>query len=113
MLSLNEIFNLAGSNPVQKNFIDAEKILEAGHLIKCGKNEISLNSDVLSFTALCLQSSYVKERPHEINGSVSKNRKILSVKCSCTAGLGEKCKHVVVTFLYCYRHVILTLNIIK
>ena len=54
MLSLKEIFDRAGTNVSQKNFVNAEKILEAGHLIKCGRNVKSINTDVVSFTAFCL-----------------------------------------------------------
>lgn len=79
MLSSKEILDWVGSNPAQIKFISPEKILQAGHLIKCGKNNENINSDIVSFSALCLQSSHVKERPHEIKGSVTKNGKIISV----------------------------------
>ncbi|XP_053599227.1 ankyrin-3-like [Microplitis demolitor] len=98
-----EIFNWVGSNPAQKNIKDAERIIAAGHLLKCGKNIESINSDVVTFSALCLQTSHLKEKPHEIEGSVSKSKKILSLKCSCKAGKGTQCKHVVAALLYCYR----------
>lgn len=103
MFSINEFFCWVGSNPAQKNIRNAEKILQAGHLIKCGKNNDNPNSDVVTFTALCLQTSHVKDKPHEIQGSVSKSGKILSVECSCKAGKGTQCKHVVAALLYCYR----------
>ncbi|XP_050457534.1 uncharacterized protein LOC126854641 [Cataglyphis hispanica] len=103
MFSINELFDWAGSNLAQKNYKNAEQILAAGHLIRCGKNIEKVNSDVVSFTALCLQSSHVKEKPHEIEGLISKSGKFLSVNCSCKAGKGAKCKHVVAALLYCYR----------
>lgn len=103
MLSLSEILNWTGSNVTQKIFVDAERILEAGHLIKCGKNIDKTNNDIISFSAFCVQTSRIKERPHEINGIISKEGKIVSVQCSCKAGMGEKCKHVGASLLYYYR----------
>lgn len=106
MFTIEEIFNWVGSNPAQKNIKDAERIIAAGHLLKCGRNIESINSDVVTFSALCLQTSHLKEKPREIEGSVSKSGKILILKCSCKAGKGTQCKHVVAALLYCYRQVI-------
>lgn len=86
----------------QRKFVEDERVFQAGHIIKCGKNIQNSNSDVISFTALCLQTSSLKENPHEINGKVTSG-KILFCTCSCKAGLGEKCKHIIATLLYCYQ----------
>lgn len=87
MFPLNEIFNWVGSNPT---VVNSEKIIGAEYLIKCGKNNENINSDVVSSSALCL----------------TKSGKIISVKCSCRVGLGEKCKHVVEILFCCYRYTI-------
>ncbi|KAK0165540.1 hypothetical protein PV328_004047 [Microctonus aethiopoides] len=53
------------------------------------------------FVAFCMQTSQLKNKPHEINCSVSCDGKILSMVCTCKAGLGEKCKHNFGTLFYC------------
>ncbi|KAK0073506.1 hypothetical protein PV325_009618 [Microctonus aethiopoides] len=57
--------------------------------------------NTVDFTAYCLKTSKLKEIPHEINGKVQLNGRIMSVQCSCKAGLGEQCKHIIATLLYC------------
>ncbi|KAK0075267.1 hypothetical protein PV326_011742 [Microctonus aethiopoides] len=103
MINIRAICDWAGTNPKQRNFVEGERILKAGHIIKCCKNK-NLNelSDTVDFTAYCLKTSKLKEIPHEINGKVQLNGRIMSVQCSCKAGLGEQCKHIIATLLYSF-----------
>lgn len=104
MISISEICEWAGTNPSQRNFREGENILKAGHLISCGKHENqTLESNSVKLTAHCLQMSQLRASPHEITGEISAIGKIISISCSCKAGLGEKCKHVLATLLYCHR----------
>ncbi|KAK0077610.1 hypothetical protein PV325_003677 [Microctonus aethiopoides] len=68
------------------------------------KQVISYNnerSDTVSFTAYyCLKTSKLKKIPHKIIGTDKLNGKIISVPCSCEAGLGEQCKHIIA--IHCY-----------
>lgn len=53
LLTISNICEWAGTNPAERKFIEGERVLKAGHIIKCGKN-VESNGNV-SFTALCLQ----------------------------------------------------------
>ena len=84
--------------------MEGERLLKAGHIIKCGKDkEISESSGAVKLTAYCLKTSKLKEDPHEINGELTKSGDISSIKCTCKDGLGEHCKHIIATLLYCIR----------
>ncbi|XP_011685215.1 PREDICTED: uncharacterized protein LOC105448392 [Wasmannia auropunctata] len=87
-----------------KNFIEGNRVLKAEHIIKIGKNAENVRGDCVNLTALCLQTSHLKQSPHEITGKVRRNREVVSMKCSCKAGLGEKCKHIIAALLYCSRY---------
>ncbi|CAH2097660.1 unnamed protein product [Euphydryas editha] len=103
LLNITDILLWTGNNPNQKNIHDAQLILSAGHLFKCGINSEKSDNNVTVVTALCIQTSHMKEKPHEINAKISKAGKIIAIACSCKAGLGEMCKHAVATLFYCYR----------
>ena len=105
-LSVQEICDYTESTPSCRNFVEGEKVLNAGHVIFCGKT--SQDRACVSFLAFCLQTSNMKSSPHEIKGSISLAGKILDVKCSCKAGLSKKCKHSVATFLHLNRLVYTT-----
>ncbi|XP_066587824.1 uncharacterized protein [Prorops nasuta] len=102
-LTINEICNFTKSIPSHRNFIEGEKLLNAKHIIFCGKTTSVKETSDFNFIAFCLQTSNMKGSPHEINGSISSAAKIKDVKCSCKAGLSKKCKHSVAVFLYLSR----------
>jgi len=81
LISMQSICHWAGTNPAQRKFVEGERIFQAGHIIKCGKNIQNCKSDVVSFTALCLQTSSLKENPHEINGKVTSGKIVF---CTCS-----------------------------
>jgi len=37
-IAMKDICDWAGTNPSQKRFVKGERMLEAGHIIKCGKS---------------------------------------------------------------------------
>ena len=99
---LNELCQFTKSTPSSRNFIEGESVLNDGHVMFCGR--LSEEQDVCKlFIAFCMQSSNLRNHPHEIKGSISSNGKIIDVKCSCKAGLSKKCKHAVVVFLFLSR----------
>lgn len=101
---IEEICKFANTQPSHKNFIGGESILDVGHLIKCGIQQTDNSSDsVYNIIAFCLQTSHLKDSPHEIFGAISLDGKVMGMSCSCKAGEGQDCKHVVATLLYCNR----------
>ena len=101
ILSKEEICSWANTSDSKRNFKEGERIINAGHIIYCGKN-IDFNGSV-RLSAKCLSTSSLRREPHEIKGEVLSSGHIISMTCTCKAGLGEKCKHVLGTLLYCYR----------
>lgn len=53
----------------------------------------------IEITAFCLQISDLKDAPHEIKGKINKEGKVISMECSCKAGLGSARKHVSAVFV--------------
>ena len=77
---MTDICDWAGENLAGRKFVEGERVLSAGHIIKCGKNGDS-NGDIVSILSVCLQTSQLREKPHEINGEINKTGKIVSFKC--------------------------------
>ena len=98
-LSIAEICKFSGSTPSCRNFVEGEKILQAGHVIFCDQLDTDSEEEI-KIIAFCLQSSSLKSAPHEIKGDILCSGKIINFKCSCKAGLSEKCKHVVAVLLH-------------
>lgn len=63
-----------------KGNLQTVKEYRAGHIM-CGKNNKNKDNDTISFTALCLQTSNLKNKPRKINGKISTSKKILSCTC--------------------------------
>ena len=101
ILSKEKICRWANTSDSKKNFKEGERIINAGHIIYCGKN-IDFNG-LVRLSAECLFTSSLKRKPHGIKEEVLSSRRLISMTCTCEAGLGEKCKHVLGTLLYCYR----------
>ncbi|KAK0178534.1 hypothetical protein PV327_007415 [Microctonus hyperodae] len=104
MISIKEICTWAGTKPDNRNFVEGERLLQAGHILKCGKCSVKCDRGAVSIIAYCLQTSHLKENPHKIDGHVSLSGKIKTMICTCKAGLGEKCKHIIATLIYCTRY---------
>ena len=93
-LTIAEICRFTASTPSCRNFVEGERVLHAGHVIFCGKEaENETSTKVIAF---CMQTSSLKDKPHEIRGEITLQGIVKDAVCSCKAGLGKKCKHVVV-----------------
>lgn len=87
---MEDICNCVRLNPAQTNFVESERILRAGLLIKCGKNVQNDVRDYIEIVGFCLQPSILRGTLHEINGLIIFVRVISNVQCKCKAGLGKK-----------------------
>lgn len=102
LLTIDQIFFWAKTTNSSRNFLEGNRILYANHIEDIGV-KIDSNDEVHLF-AQCLQTSHSKESFHEIEGKLNKKSgEIISMTCSCKAGLGEKCKHIIAVLLYCSR----------
>ena len=100
-LEIGEVCKFAKCGVSSRNFVEGEILLiNAGYVLNCGTIDESAEHNLLAF---CVQTSGVKERPHTIKGEIGARGKILSMTCSCKAGLSEMCKHIVGVLLYVTR----------
>ncbi|KAK0070653.1 hypothetical protein PV325_000263, partial [Microctonus aethiopoides] len=103
-VTIQEICKFASATPTSRNFTGGENIIDRGHILNCGNVNISDDSDVYHILAFCLQTSCLKNEPHEINGQITKAGKINGMECTCKARLGSTCKHIVAVLLFCNRN---------
>lgn len=99
---MQNIFDWAGQNEAQRKFVEGERVYKAGHIIQCGEVESNEDGEV-RIISYCIQTTKMREKPHEIKGKISRDGVITSFKCSCKAGLSGQCKHIVATLLYLYK----------
>lgn len=98
--NLEQICSWANTDKTRRNFKEGERVLAAQHILSCGK-KLNQNDDAVIITAFCLSTSQLKgSRPHTIQGKILNNGVIESMTCTCKAGPGEKCKHVMATLFY-------------
>ncbi|OXU17220.1 hypothetical protein TSAR_001672 [Trichomalopsis sarcophagae] len=91
MISMKNICDKAATNSGQREFIEGKSVYQAKFIIKCGKNAVFKNSGTISFEAVCLQTTAIKDKhPHEINSGISTSGDIVHCSCTCKAGLGKK-----------------------
>lgn len=76
---------------------EGESILKASHLVLVGVKKID-KAGVHVFGS-CLQSSTIRNSPHEINIILKDDD--YNCECSCKAGLA-KCKHIFAVLLYIF-----------
>ena len=100
-ISKQNICDWAGHNEAQRKYIEGERVLKAGHIIHCGEVEKSVNGEVKIISS-CIQTTNMREKPHEIEGKISEDGSINNFKCSCKAGLSGQCKHVIATLFYIF-----------
>ncbi|XP_046473194.1 uncharacterized protein [Neodiprion pinetum] len=108
VITIQDICQWSGSTPSHRNFREGERLVAAKHLLNCGI--VKEDSDVFEISASCIQTSNVRGSPHEIHGILGKNGEVKSITCSCKAGLGEKCKHIMAALLFCSRNEISVLS---
>ncbi|KAL4104380.1 hypothetical protein QTP88_019681 [Uroleucon formosanum] len=100
-ISLADIYTFYSATPNTRNMVEGENILNSGHLINCG------------YISMCLQTSAIRDKPHNITGSLQLNEnglKVTKILCTCKAGNSQKCKHIVSTLLYLNRNGISSLE---
>jgi hypothetical protein len=87
----------------ERPFVEGAAILKGKHLMECGL--ISRTENEFRVLGLCLQSSQLEGKPHEINITIKSSStaaKNISGTCTCKAGSG-KCKHFVAVLLFLNR----------
>lgn len=103
-LSLKSIFDFVQCTTSSRNAVEGEEVLRAKQIILCGKVQ---QKNGLLIKALVIQSSHIRDKPHEISGTLNVDStaiKIESFVCSCAAGASERCKHVVAVLLFLNRN---------
>lgn len=106
-LSLVSVLEYLEATNNSRCLIEGESVLQAKHLIVCGQIAQECTEHSISIFALCLQTSHLTGKPHEINGKLmldQDNVRIAPFKCSCKAGSG-KYKHIAAALLHCNRYV--------
>lgn len=104
MLSMEEICRFAETGVSHASYQKAERILKTtNHLFFCGKDPVDSNRpDIICITARCLSVSHIKSSdPLTVTGEIHRGT-IRKMQCTCPAGLGGKCKHIIATLLHCY-----------
>lgn len=98
-VELFDIITYVGSG--ERPFVEGAAILKAKHIMECGV--VSRTEQDFKVLGLCLQSSNLYSKPHEVHVSVNATASPkISGTCSCKAGSG-KCKHFVAVLLYLNR----------
>lgn len=77
---------------------EGEAVLDAEHITLCGKLP---NGQVI---AHCMQSSQMSAKPHQIKLVLTNECKNWVCSCTCKAGAGGKCKHIIAALLYINRY---------
>ncbi|XP_022172837.1 uncharacterized protein LOC111035501 [Myzus persicae] len=92
VVELTDILSFIGD--FKRPLIEGTQVMNCNHIVEFGC--VENNNKTLKIVAMCLKTSDLSGKPHELeviksinNGSVK-----LSAKCSCKAGSG-KCKHIV------------------
>ncbi|KAJ8939898.1 hypothetical protein NQ318_023238 [Aromia moschata] len=74
-LSLGKVFSYLQATPESRCVVEGEALVNAKHIILFGTT--SATTKLVQIIALCLQTSGVKNSPHEINGNSSIETEIL------------------------------------
>lgn len=104
-LSLIDYMSYIGGSSSSRCVYEGEEVLNAGHIIVCGKLDSS-TQDIINLCALCLQTSALTSDPHKITGQLQNILGKVVIKdmiCSCKAGQSGKCKHISAVLIKCTR----------
>lgn len=102
-LNIIDIVNYVGGDK-KRPIIEGEALIDAGHVILCGIKE--KKTSFIRVAALCLQTSNLKGKPHEIGIKLSTrsgDEVEIEATCTCKAGNSSQCKHIVGTLIYLNR----------
>ncbi|KAK0179270.1 hypothetical protein PV327_005035 [Microctonus hyperodae] len=81
-VTIQEICLFASAIPTSRNFTCGENIIDRSHILSCDKVDNSDDRDVYQILTFCLQTTSLKNEPHEINGIISKVGEIIEMECS-------------------------------
>lgn len=70
-LRVGKVLKYLGGNADSRCFVEGEGILSANLLIMCGVSEVKNN--IVHIMGLCLQTSALNDKPHEINITLTVN----------------------------------------
>ncbi|KAJ8976154.1 hypothetical protein NQ317_018093 [Molorchus minor] len=110
-LLLEDYFSYLNASFSSRNVKEGEEVLNANHIILCGKTKSTDNE--IYIQALCLQTSALNSQPHSITGILINNGEKITIRrmvCTCKAGAGERCKHISAVLLYCTRYDVMELE---
>lgn len=94
VVTVSELLTFVGGR--SKPMIEGEAALKAGHIILCGLE----GGDTHKITSLCLQTSFLISKHHEISVTSSKEVRDWRCVCSCKAGMSDFCKHIIATLKF-------------
>lgn len=96
-ISFSQVAKFAGDRIRMQN--EGEAVLKGNHIISVGVKKNS--STEVEVMATCLQSSKVRDVPHEINITFNHSPDVMwKSTCTCKAGAGAHCKHIFAVLLY-------------
>lgn len=81
-----QYLSVEGHKLTAMKFFDAEWILHSTHLIKCRKLIPQSIVRVPSLGHSVLQTSNLRDSPHDIKRKLYSDEQIISAECSCKAG---------------------------
>ncbi|XP_064471985.1 uncharacterized protein LOC135386149 [Ornithodoros turicata] len=113
-LSLSDILRFVNLSEDSRSLVEGERLLDAEHVILCGKTEESTSG--VEIVALCLSTSALKGDPHVVTASLKAQNdsfRVSKTSCTCKAGNSESCKHEVGVLLLCNRKGVANLDIIS
>ena len=109
-IDFDDILSYLGDNNPQRkrNYVEGNKVVNANHFMYVGIiSDDGRNTEIIG---LCLQTSDLYGNPHELQLHITQNNgeKIISLKCSCYAGLSGNCKHCIGLLFYLCRYVFIS-----
>lgn len=100
-VSLNEILTFVESTAASRNIKEGEQVINSKLIAVVGNTDLTENS--ASIFGMCQSTSALKSHGHAVNGKllfVQNEARIKSMDCSCKAGSGHACKHIVAILLF-------------
>lgn len=97
VIGMGDIFDYVGEK--KRCLKEGEAVMNAGHILTCGIKQAT--AEKVDISAFCAQSSHLRDKPHELLATLTKDG--FSLTCSCKAGMSEKCKHCVGLLIYLNR----------
>lgn len=101
---MGKVFSYLQATPESRCVVEGEALVSAKHIILLGTTSATM--ELVQIIALCLQTSGVKNSPHEINGKLihkDGDVNIVEFTCTCKAGLSGICKHIAAVLIKCTR----------